>query len=324
MDTIGNATTGKGLCCLVVTDAQHDFCEGSLAVPRGLQVAEKLGIMLRHLRRCSRTKWYDPIGPAGTEACFAAPEKKYRYCHELTSQAAVESISHALEDRGAAWQEDSSDAWCDLVVFSLDWHPPDHVSFVTAHSPECVHSVCHCGGLRLPAAVHEAASGAVEEAIRSLGSHAKWTVVPKASGSGAPGASPVCLWPPHCVQGTPGAKLHRAITPRIGDIVVCKGTDPLEECFSAGGNVDKPTGLVHLLRSNGVESVAICGFCLDHCVAATAMTLRDAGIPNIVVLTDYSASLNEEEHEQTIKHLASNKVRCLTLKEFTEEITGKA
>lgn len=219
-------TTGKGLCCLLVTDAQHDFCEGSLAAPRGLQVAEKIGEMLRHLRRRNRTEGHGPMGDADTGACLAASETENGSCEELTTQAAVESISNALpEDRGAVWHEDSMDGWCDLVVFSLDWHPSDHVSFVTAHSRECVHNVCYCRGRGLSAAVQEASSAAVKAAMPSLGSDTKWTVVPKPSGSGAPGASLVCLWPPHCVQGTTGAKLHRTITPRIGDFVVRKGAD---------------------------------------------------------------------------------------------------
>lgn len=318
MDSVGNATTRKGLSCLLVTDAQHDFSEGSLAVPRGSQVAEKLGEMLRRLPRRNRTERH----PVATEGCLAARGTKSGYCDELTSEAAVESISHAFEGPEAARQDDSSSAWCDLVVFSLDWHPPDHVSFVTAHSPECIHSVCYCGGRSLSAADHEAASAAVDEAMLTLGSHTKWTVVPKASDSGAPGASLVCLWPPHCVQGTPGAKLHRALTPRVGDIVVRKGTNALKECFSAGGNADEPTGLVHLLRSKGVENVAICGFCLEYCVAATAIALRSAGIPNVVVLTDYSAAINEGEQEQTVNYLAGYKVRCRTLKDFTQEVTG--
>ena len=77
-----------------------------------------------------------------------------------------------------------------------------------------------------------------------------------------------------------------------------------------------PTGLVQLLRSVGAETVAVCGFCLDFCVAESAIGLRAAGIPDVVVLTDLTAAILRDKEPETIDYLQSQGIRCLTLAEF--------
>ena len=77
-----------------------------------------------------------------------------------------------------------------------------------------------------------------------------------------------------------------------------------------------PTGLVQLLRSVGEETVAVCGFCLDFCVAESAIGLRAAGIPDVVVLTDLTAAILRDKEPETIDYLQSQGIRCLTLAEF--------
>lgn len=321
-DTAGNAfssITGKDVCCLLVTDAQHDFCEGSLAAPRGVQVAERLGKTLDQLRRHDPRSYRGSEHAVGTEECAGDCGATHGSCEELASRAAVENISRVSGDPESSGHGDLRDPWCDMVVFSLDWHPSDHVSFVTSHATDCMHSICSCAGTSLSPAAREAACAEVEEAMACLGTDKHWTVVPNSSGSEAPGASLVRLWPPHCVQNTPGANLYRSITPRIGDFVVRKGISSAAECFSACGNADEQTGLVPLLRSKGVKTVAVCGFCLDFCVAVSAVGLRAAGFRDVVVLTDLTAAVNESKQQEAIDYLLAHRVRCLTLEEFIEE-----
>ena len=76
-------------------------------------------------------------------------------------------------------------------------------------------------------------------------------------------------WPPHCVQGTPGAELHRDLDRSHIDAVVDKGQDPDADGYSAF----EATGLRDLLRENEVTEVTICGLATDYCVLNTA---RDA------------------------------------------------
>ncbi|KAL8446062.1 hypothetical protein Emed_005241 [Eimeria media] len=301
----------RGRVCLLVVDAQYDFCQGALAAPQGVRIAERIGLMLEQVRRVN-----DRRSPRSsrTNACMQRNGVNAASCEELATEAAVEDISLKQETPGSSSRETEEEGgggggWCDLVVFSLDWHPANHVSFEASHQAACMHRVCCCGGDgALSSAAQGVATAAVEEATSSLGLDRKWTVVVNQQEAAAPHAEVVCLWPIHCVQGSKGAKLHPAVEPQIGDYVVRKATLSSEECFSACGTSGQPTGLVSLLRSKGVETVAICGFCLDYCVAATAVPLRAAGIPDVVVLTDFTAAIHQEKQQQTVLYLGAHKL----------------
>jgi nicotinamidase/pyrazinamidase len=90
-------------------------------------------------------------------------------------------------------------------------------------------------------------------------------------------------WPPHCVIGTPGADFH----PNL-DLA------PIEAVFSKGerqaaysgfeGAADDGTPLGEWLRKNEVSGVDIVGIATDHCVRATALDARGAGLGTRVLL----------------------------------------
>ena len=97
------------------------------------------------------------------------------------------------------------------------------------------------------------------------------------------------VWPTHCVAGTWGAALIDGIDPNHrASAVIRKGTNG-EDGYSAfamrepGGDVDIPTGLAGLLRDRGVERVVVVGLATDVCVAATAVSARDAGFDTTVL-----------------------------------------
>jgi nicotinamidase-related amidase len=74
-------------------------------------------------------------------------------------------------------------------------------------------------------------------------------------------------WPPHCVQGTPGAELHDALDRALVDVVVDKGQDPATEGYSGF----EATGLADLLRERDVDHVTVVGLATDYCVKNTAL-----------------------------------------------------
>jgi nicotinamidase-related amidase len=74
-------------------------------------------------------------------------------------------------------------------------------------------------------------------------------------------------WPVHCVQGTPGAELHESLGDVHLDGVVDVGREPEDEGYSGFEHSD----LAELLRSRGVERVAVCGLATDYCVRASAL-----------------------------------------------------
>lgn len=80
-------------------------------------------------------------------------------------------------------------------------------------------------------------------------------------------------WPPHCVQGTPGAELHPGLDRRQIDVIVDKGQDPGQEGYSGF----EDTGLEEYLQGRGVERLHLAGLALDYCVKATALEARRLG-----------------------------------------------
>lgn len=90
------------------------------------------------------------------------------------------------------------------------------------------------------------------------------------------------LWPDHCVQGTPGAALHRDLDVPHAGLVLRKGMDRAINSYSAFYENDRitPTGLVGYLRERRLERVFLAGLAFDFCVRYTA---EDARRENFVV-----------------------------------------
>ena len=74
-------------------------------------------------------------------------------------------------------------------------------------------------------------------------------------------------WPPHCVQGTPGAELHRSLPRDAVDVVVDAGYEPHLEGYSGF----EGTPLAGLLRERGVDHVTVVGLATDYCGKNTAL-----------------------------------------------------
>ena len=81
------------------------------------------------------------------------------------------------------------------------------------------------------------------------------------------------IWPPHCVQGTPGAELHDGLDRARVDVIVDKGQDPQTEGYSGF----QQTELEQVLRDAGVDRVTVVGLATDYCVRHTALDALRAG-----------------------------------------------
>lgn len=84
---------------------------------------------------------------------------------------------------------------------------------------------------------------------------------------------PQILWPAHCVQGTPGAELHRELDAGRIARIFRKGTDPAIDSYSGffDNGHKKATGLGDDLKRRGVTDVFICGLATDYCVKFTVL-----------------------------------------------------
>jgi len=94
------------------------------------------------------------------------------------------------------------------------------------------------------------------------------------------------LWPPHCVQDTPGARI--LLPSDVMTFVISKGMLSNFDSYSAfrddGGN---DTGLQQVLEQLGVRDVVVYGLAVDYCVKATALHALEHGY-RVKVLLDLS------------------------------------
>ncbi len=90
------------------------------------------------------------------------------------------------------------------------------------------------------------------------------------------------LWPPHCVQGTEGARI--LVDNNLFRAVVQKGRDSRYDSYSGfqddGG---QKTEMDTVLKLNGIKKAVVYGIATDYCVKATALDAAKAGYKVIVV-----------------------------------------
>lgn len=147
----------------------------------------------------------------------------------------------------------------DVVVYSLDWHPSDHLSFVTNVAKFPMHS----------------SSKVTAEEAKVLD-----TVV-----FDNPLREQI-LWPPHCVQETTGAELHPDLKVVDGALTIRKGCDREQDSYSAlfDNAGQSSTGLSEQLKAKCVTDVIVCGLATDVCVGATAADSLAEGFRTTVVV----------------------------------------
>ncbi|SMB78266.1 cysteine hydrolase [Deinococcus hopiensis] len=92
------------------------------------------------------------------------------------------------------------------------------------------------------------------------------------------------------VKGSWGAQIVDSLAPQEGDIVV-EGKRGLDAFAS--------TNLDFILRSLGIENMALAGFLTNCCVESTMRTGYEHGF-NVVTLTDCVAATSDEEHRNAI------------------------
>lgn len=116
----------------------------------------------------------------------------------------------------------------------------------------------------------------------------------------------VNTWPPHCVQGTPGAALHPSLALPGSTIVVRKGQDAA--AYSGfQGHDDEGNPLAAILERRGIDAVDVVGLATDHCVRATALDARALGL-SVRILTEMIAGVDPDASARALQELRSTGV----------------
>lgn len=128
------------------------------------------------------------------------------------------------------------------------------------------------------------------------------------------------LWPVHCIQNTKGAAFHPDLKLPKEAILLYKGMDPEEDCYSSFSAQDlSGQPLFKLLKRMGITEIYIAGLATDYCVKFTA---REAlkGRFKVKILLDAikGVNLNPGDSEKAIKEMVKQGAKKVTLKDMGE------
>ncbi|MFD0975475.1 bifunctional nicotinamidase/pyrazinamidase [Salinimicrobium gaetbulicola] len=112
------------------------------------------------------------------------------------------------------------------------------------------------------------------------------------------------LWPPHCIQGSPGAEFHAELNAKPVEAIFRKGMDV--EIDSYSGFYDnghrKSTGLAGYLKDKGTEDLYFCGLAADICVYYTLLDALRLGF-SATLIEDGAVPLDPEDFENIKKDI---------------------
>lgn len=119
------------------------------------------------------------------------------------------------------------------------------------------------------------------------------------------------IWPPHCIQDTPGAQFHPSLKLPGDALIVSKGTSLEEDAYSAF----QGTELQQLLASRGIASVMVGGLATDYCVLETTLdSLRNGN--RTYLLVDASRAVNVRDGEAAIARMVDAGATPITIREL--------
>ncbi len=117
------------------------------------------------------------------------------------------------------------------------------------------------------------------------------------------------LWPPHCVQNTPGAAI--LLDNKLFKAVVKKGMDPQFDSYSGfqddGG---KKTDMDKLLKKDKITKVVVYGIATDYCVKATAMDAVAAGY-KVVMIKNLSRGVAPDTSQKALEEMKAKGIVIL-------------
>ena len=117
------------------------------------------------------------------------------------------------------------------------------------------------------------------------------------------------LWPPHCIQNTPGAKA--LLDKELFKAFVKTATNPQYEGYSGfqddGG---KKTDMDKLLKNDKVNKVVVYGIATDYCVKATALDAATAGY-KVILIKNLSRGVAPDTSQKAIDEMKAKGIVVL-------------
>lgn len=120
-------------------------------------------------------------------------------------------------------------------------------------------------------------------------------------------------WPPHCVQGSPGAQFHPALKLPKDVLLISKATRVDKEAYSSF----QDTGLADQLAKRGIQTLYIGGLATDYCVKFSALDACRAGF-TVFFLEDASRGIEAQvgDCERARYEIESSGARTICFKDL--------
>ncbi|MBI2843371.1 MAG: nicotinamidase [Armatimonadetes bacterium] len=131
-------------------------------------------------------------------------------------------------------------------------------------------------------------------------------------------------WPPHCIQGTEGAKFHADLE-LLDDVeIVSAGMDPNTEGYSSfEGTNEQGVSLEESLRKRGVKHLYLGGLATDYCVKFTSLDALQRGF-RVTLLADAVRGVEVQpgDSQRAIEAMIRAGARIGNYKDVEEEFGG--
>ena len=118
------------------------------------------------------------------------------------------------------------------------------------------------------------------------------------------------IWPSHCVTGTRGGEIHKALQPYVcEELTFDKGCDKAKE-QNSGFESENEAGqsLGEILELLDTDEIYVCGIATEYCVRNTCEDLLKAGF-KVRLLKDCLAFVDHAGHLKALEEMASEGIR---------------
>jgi nicotinamidase/pyrazinamidase len=127
------------------------------------------------------------------------------------------------------------------------------------------------------------------------------------------------IWPPHCVQGTPGAEFYPSLKIPADAFIVSKGSSRDTEAYSGFQGTD----LEERMKSLDVDEIFLGGLTTDYCVRESTLDARKAGF-SVTVIEDCIRAVDASpgDGERALADMRSAGARLATSSDVMKQMVS--
>ena len=123
------------------------------------------------------------------------------------------------------------------------------------------------------------------------------------------------IWPPHCIQETPGAEFHPDLKLPKETKIISKATSADKEAYSGFDGTD----LEKELKNAGIQRLFIGGLATDYCVKSTVLDALRLGFETVLLFDAIKGvDVNPGDSERAIKEMLEKGAKKGLLSDFDD------